>query len=427
MEDAPMLIRRFLKDQSGNFAMTFGLTILPIMFVAGLALDYSAIQRERWRMQETADSAALYAAKELEKAGVEEADLVTTGREVIDANFMIDGDLGYDMDTQANAIRVTLAKVYDPTFLALMDPGPINLGVLAEVRYEQINKGAKCFMALSETGTGMLNLNGNALINAKNCDVHVNSDSVKAVDLNGNGTSIKAASNCFHGNVESGYERIQPPPVTGDACPVLPDPFDSVVTPTVGPCDYTDYKVHSNKTVTLSPGVYCGGLDVSSGAKVTFSPGLYIIKDGGFKTTGSVNMTGIGVTFYFVGDDVELDFSGGTTFHFVAMTKDQANNDQDQLAGFVVFFDVDADYSETNAFSGNSNTYFEGILYFGRREVKINGEGEVNSGSPLSVLVANNIVLDGNATINFNIDPANTDLTIPQQLYQKTITVYLTR
>jgi hypothetical protein len=388
------------------------------MFLAGLALDFSEIARERARLQETADSAAFYAVKELEKAGYTESDLQREADKVVASNFDISDELTVELDKNGNHVIVRLASQYQPTFLALLHPEPVDIGVLAEVAYHEVYQGAKCFMSLSPTGKGVLNLNGNAIIDAKDCSVQVNSSSADAVDLNGAGTALTAESNCFVGGVQSGLSRIQPPPEK--QCAFVPDPFKEYSMPQVGPCMKRDFKINGNVTRTVDPGVYCDGFSIGSGANVTFNPGLYVIKDGIFKTTGSANLYGDGVTFFFTGKDVALQFSGGTTFHFVAM-------DSGPFPGFIVFFDPSAVTKFSSSFSGNSDTYFEGILYFGEHDVSIDGEGSVNSSSPFSALVADTITLNGNANIHFNIEPGYKDLPVPEELFNKAIEPYLVR
>ena len=412
------LLRRFFRDRRGNFAFTFALTILPIMFSAGLALDYSVIQLERWKLQETADSSAFYAVKELEKAGKTESDLEKDAGDVVESNFNIEGFVEVKLDKNANLLTVHLTKEYDPTFLKLLHPDPVTIGVEAQVTYNEVYTGAKCFVSLSETGKGVFNLNGNAVIDAPTCGVQVNSNSSDAVDLNGSGTEIQSQSNCFVGGVQSGLSRIQPPPE--QECPVLPDPFDEYTLPTVGSCDYYDKKINANSIAILLPGVYCGGLSIGSGATVTFLPGLYIIKNGEFKTTGSAILLGDGVSFFFTGNDIAVNFSGGTTYHLVAM-------DSGPIAGFIFFFDPNSDTSQASAISGNSYTYFEGILYFGRRDLTVNGEGTVNADSPFSVLFANTITLNGNADIHLKVGDKYSNLPVPEELYTKAISPRLVK
>ena len=54
-------IRRFFGDRSGNTAILFGLSLIPIAFLIGLALDFSAAADKRLRLNAAADAAALSA------------------------------------------------------------------------------------------------------------------------------------------------------------------------------------------------------------------------------------------------------------------------------------------------------------------------------------------------------------------------------
>ena len=53
-----------------------------------------------------------------------------------------------------------------------------------------------------------------------------------------------------------------------------------------------------NSDETLNPGVYCGGIKVTGNAKVTFNPGLYVLRGGEFEAGGSSELSGDGVTFF---------------------------------------------------------------------------------------------------------------------------------
>jgi filamentous hemagglutinin family protein len=46
-----------------------------------------------------------------------------------------------------------------------------------------------------------------------------------------------------------------------------------------------------NNTRTLSPGVYCNGIDIQSQAVVTLQPGTYIINRGDFNVAGGATVT----------------------------------------------------------------------------------------------------------------------------------------
>lgn len=55
------LRNRLLRDERGNVAITFGLMVIPMVMVMGLAVDYSEIIRMEQRVQAAADAAALAA------------------------------------------------------------------------------------------------------------------------------------------------------------------------------------------------------------------------------------------------------------------------------------------------------------------------------------------------------------------------------
>jgi hypothetical protein len=63
---------RFLKDRSGNFGILAALMLVPVIGVAGLALDYTNALSVKGRIQGAADAAALAAVAE-SSAGVKEA------------------------------------------------------------------------------------------------------------------------------------------------------------------------------------------------------------------------------------------------------------------------------------------------------------------------------------------------------------------
>lgn len=61
------LLARFRKDKSGNVAILFGLAIIPVLGVAGVALDYARASAARAELTNAIDSAALMAARDAPK------------------------------------------------------------------------------------------------------------------------------------------------------------------------------------------------------------------------------------------------------------------------------------------------------------------------------------------------------------------------
>src|ERR1700722_7301931 len=52
-------IRRFRRDKSGNIAIIFALTLLPVLSAVGCAIDYSRATQLRSKLQAAADAASV--------------------------------------------------------------------------------------------------------------------------------------------------------------------------------------------------------------------------------------------------------------------------------------------------------------------------------------------------------------------------------
>src|SRR3712207_9581637 len=64
------------------------------------------------------------------------------------------------------------------------------------------------------------------------------------------------------------------------------DPLSSLQPPTYGTCDHPNKVTvdaamassYGGGPVPLSPGVYCGGIEIKANQTVVFEPGLYVLK-----------------------------------------------------------------------------------------------------------------------------------------------------
>jgi hypothetical protein len=270
-------------------------------------------------------------------------------------------------------------------------------------------------MALNRTAQAALQLTGNAsiTINAPKCVIQVNSSSASAVTMNGN-TVIRSVENCFVGGVSTvGNSSLSPAP---DAtCKPIPDPFAYYPRPAVGNCDYTNYQLSGNKTATLQPGVYCGGMTFSGPVNVTFAPGLYVIKDGVITETGG-SFTGNGVSFFLTGYNTSMQLSGQANWHLVA-----ASNGP--LPGFAIFLDPDGPSGLAGSFSslsGQSELYFEGIVYLPKQEVTVSGNASAFAPSPYTSYIGDTLRFVGNGDLVINNDTSLTQLPLPTSLYVQT-------
>ncbi len=80
------MIRRFLKDRRGNFAMLTAISMVPIMGALMLAIDYSEMSRQRQLMQNALDAAGIATARQL-LSGATDADAKVYATDFFQANL----------------------------------------------------------------------------------------------------------------------------------------------------------------------------------------------------------------------------------------------------------------------------------------------------------------------------------------------------
>jgi len=403
---------RFKRHREGSVAATFALSLIPVVGLVGTAVDYSSATNARTNLQVALDAALLAGAKD----GT--ADWATAALNSFNANLNAKLATNVAPTFQLTSSRAYTGRVtatVPSNFLGVLGVSGINIGVTGTATVPPSTGGYYCVMALNRTAQAALQLTGNAsiTINAPKCVIQVNSSSASAVTMNGN-TVIRSVENCFVGGVSTvGNSSLSPAP---DAtCKPIPDPFANYPRPMVGNCDYTNYQLSGNKTATLQPGVYCGGMTFSGPVNVTFAPGLYVIKDGVITETGG-SFTGNGVSFFLTGYNTSMQLSGQANWHLVA-----ASNGP--LPGFAIFLDPDGPSGLAGSFSslsGQSELYFEGIVYLPKQEVTVSGNASAFAPSPYTSYIGDTLRFVGNGDLVINNDTSLTALPLPTSLYVQT-------
>jgi Putative Flp pilus-assembly TadE/G-like len=279
-----------------------------------------------------------------------------------------------------------------------------------------------CLYALSSSGTGITDggsgvittscgiadngglsyaASGNIRANCTSphtCPIYVNG--VFSDTSSGNissSTAIYTAS----GTVTGSHSGSITPGVTAGTTTVT-DPFANVTPPTVGPCTATNYSYTGSGPVSLTPGVYCGGMQFAGSGRVTFAAGTYIINgtDGNGKSFdygGSGSLDGsAGVTFFVTGKNgytagpVAVAGSGDTL----------AAPASGSLMGLLFYQDPSVTYAGANSYSGSGNV--TGSMYFPTTTLNYSGSGNALA----QALVANKLVFTGSG--NFTQDTTGT-------------------
>src|ERR1043165_5378508 len=400
------------RDREGSVAAMFALALVPVIGLVGAAVDYSAANSARTNLQAALDAALLAGAKD------GSANWTTAALNVFNANLNAKLARNVTPTLQLTSTRAYTGRVtamVRTNFLGVMGVSGINVGVSGTATVPPSTGAYYCVMALNRTALSALELTGNAsiTINAPKCVIQVNSSNSRAVTLNGN-TYIKSVENCFVGSVSTvGNASLSPAP--NATCKPIPDPFASYPRPSVGACDFNNYQLSGNKTATLQPGVYCGGMTFSGPVDVTFAPGLYVIKDGVITETGGT-FTGNGVSFFLTGYNTSLQLSGQANCPLVAA----ANG---PLPGFAIFLDPDGPSGLAGSFSslsGQSELYFEGIVYLPKQQVTVSGNASAFAPSPYTSYIGDTLRFVGNGDLVINNDTSLTQLPLPTSLYVQT-------
>jgi hypothetical protein len=249
-----------------------------------------------------------------------------------------------------------------------------------------------CIITLNPTLPGALSGSGTPNITS-GCGVYVNSNSSTAINLNGgasittNGTArTQIVGNC------SGCGNISPAPQTG--APTITDPFADMNPPTVGSCTQTStLSLGSHDSQTISPGVYCGGWDLSAQSHLSLNPGTYVIRapSGGgtwaLNMGGQTTLSGTGVTIYIQTGGISM--AGGASVNLTAPSSGTYQG--------ILFFQ---DRSDTTASTlvGGTGQLMNGVLYFPKANLTYTGGSSTNATA--TTIVSDTLTMVGNSWIN---------------------------
>jgi Flp pilus assembly protein TadG len=370
--------------ESGQALVFVGLGLVVLIAAVGLAIDMGYLRYTKRRLQTAADSAAIAGASELGNGNYQTAALNdsksngfqngVSGVTVLSYNPPVDPPFS----TKANAGTFVEVQVQQnaPTFF--MRIFGVNHATIGATAVAQLASSRGCIYAL-----GLLQgITVNGTVNAPNCAVLDNAI------LSVGGGCITASSIGVVLRLLGGCAN--PPPVVG--IDPAADPLAYLTPPPGGNCNFqTTVVVKTAATTALSPGHYCGGIEIANGntGAVNFATGLYILDAVGLQiqpgNTGSV--TGNGVTFYITGGgSAQISGSGNVT-----LTAPTTAPSPGIPAG-VLFYQDPRDNQNASI---NGNFGFTGALYFPSASLTLGGA--VTSG--YAIIVADIIQFNGNVAI----------------------------
>lgn len=400
-------IRNFRENSSGSINLFVALGATVLISTIGLSVDVGHWYTTKRNMQAAADAAAMAGALEVVR-GSSETEVKTLAKSAAALNGFTDPNSVFvewppQSGPNIGNTRFVEVVVTNPTmgFLsALIKVGPTTITARAVATTTGTNT---CIYALDPGASAALDLKGTADVNLT-CGAMVNStaaDSIKQVGA----STLTAPSIGTAGNY-SGSNFFPAAPTTGIA--PADDPFAFLQPPPIGACLPMS---PINSDTTVSPGNYCGGIDIQGNANVTFLPGMYIVGGSGLQIKGNTTITGSDLTFYFpptttgVGGNKKILFVAGTAT--VTLTPTLLG----PYRGVLFFQDRNMPSDRSVELTGGADMEITGALYFPTASMKFAGNA-TGGGSHWTVTVARTIEFVGNSEMTGGIPNADLPLAL---------------
>jgi len=387
--------RKYIRNRDGNFALVTGILGLPLMVIAGYAIDYNNAYSYKDNLASALDTAALAA---VIPANLDESERIAFAKEVFNENYF--GDINVKLDVKATRARVDIsAKGQVPTLVG----GVIGMdfvGVSETSAAIVTTSDVVCVMALDPEGKNAIEFKKNAVFSAPSCSVQVNSTSRQAL-VSSTETRPEALSFCVGGTSSGAFNGT-----LKHACTPLADPYAKINEPADGPCiSLSKLKTVGNEAIDkayLYPGTYCDGLDVM-GVDVTFAPGTYIFPKGKLRFRKGSQSTAHDVTFvlkdkvaFWMEDEAQLTLTAPSTGTY---------------AGLALYQSPDAKKAgPKNRIRSGGGVSITGTVYLPSQKLEISSESPVISEAPATSFIAYNILFTGDANVKVRVDHEKGDV-----------------
>jgi Flp pilus assembly protein TadG len=399
------LVSRFKRNDEGQIAVIFALTLIPTMTAIGAAVDYSRANSSRTGLQAALDIAVLAAAKD----GT--SNWTSVAQNAFNSNLAAKGATGAAASfTLANSKYSGVATATVPTaFMGLIGINFIPVSVHSSAAGASIAKGA-CLITLdtgkSVSDTG-LTFNGAPNVNMSGCAIRSNTS------LNCNGHSGGALASIAVGTA-SGCSNPQ-----SNASPI-PDIYAALAknittacgssTPgatwspgspplaasmkTISRGSYTEYHVCGD--LTLSGSGYLLGNAPSSDAVI-------IIENGSLTLANSSSINTVRTTIVLTGNNsspsaINFPNGNGTASTLSLSPSTDASN---PWQGVALYQDPSLTNGVDDSWGPGATFNADGVVYLPKANVTTKGNSASNNSS-CTVFVTNTFTTNGSINLTFS-------------------------
>ncbi|WGS00645.1 pilus assembly protein TadG-related protein [Bradyrhizobium sp. ISRA443] len=401
------LFDRFVRDESGSYAIVVALLLPVLVGTAGLGTEVAWWFYKQKNMLSAADSAAVSAA--------------TAGTNLVTEAGAITAFYGYTNGTNnvtvtvnqppttgsftsnSQAVEVIISQPQPRLLSALFGSGTVPVTARAVALP---NVGTGCVLALDPTANSAVNVSGSNNLNLINCNLYSNSSG--SPSLNVSGTARVSANLVGAVGTISGASNITAPNGIRSGIRPTADPYATVSPPTTPtPCDPSNQKINSSgKVNSISPGVcYSGLVSVQSGYTLDLTPGIYYFygSGGGLSVQGNATVTcssctgTAGVTLVFTGSASNGWATANIGSNAIVNLTAPASG---PTAGIVMYGDRSMTTGTTFSLQGGGSQNFGGAIYLPKANLQFSGGNGTTSSC--TQVIADTIALTGSSNLQVN-------------------------
>jgi hypothetical protein len=402
-------MRHNQRPRRGTVAVLAALCLIGVLGFAALSLDGALLHQDRRAAQAAADSAALAAAGNLFanwRANKGQDPAAAAANEALGAaaanGFTNDGvnstvtvnipPLSGAFVGQAGYVEVIVKQFQQRAFSSIWGSSSVSVQARAVARGMWVPHNIG-ILVLDPASSGSLTSNGGSSVTTT-AKIIVDSNSPSATVVTGGGaltapefdiTGVPGTSTSGGGAINGTVLDGQVP--TPDPLAYLPEPDPSTMTVQ----SKKTVKLQNQGSLSLQPGVYQGGINVTGG-DLTLAPGIYYMDGGGFSFSGTGSLMAEGVMI------VNAPQSNSDT---VGITGTGTINLSPMTTGLYQGISLWQTRASTNTLtvSGGGGGSVTGTFYAQHGTLKVSGGGGSSVGSQY---ISWDVVLSGNG--NFSID-----------------------
>jgi carbon monoxide dehydrogenase subunit G len=409
-------MRKNRQARKGTVAVLTALCLIGVMGFAALAIDASQLHNDRRAAQAAADAAAMAAASNLFANYRTNGGLDPGSNASDEAKAAAKAD-GFNNDGTTNKVDVHIPPLTGPfagqvgyaeviitysqqrAFSAIWGTSAVTVKARAVARgqWKPNNNG---IIVLDPSSSGSLTDNGGGAGTATG-KIIVDSSSPSGLVVTGGGSLTSPEfdlsgspgySTSGGGTITGTIDSNQPP--TPDPLAYLPEPDPT----TLGLTQQSNntVKLQNQGSLSLQPGVYKGGINVTGGS-LTLAPGIYYMDGGGFSFSGTGNLTATGVMI------VNMPKNNSDT---ISITGSGVIDISPMTTGIYAGISLWQQRTSTNTITvsgGGAGSTISGTFYAQHGLLKVSGGNSAGVGSQY---ISYDLDITGSAAMSVDYNPA---------------------